>query len=404
MNNDGVHEQTEATELPNRLTTLWHRLIDPGPNYQDSDERRRVKLLSAFIIIIIPVIVLLRIASTFIVTDEPSFWQGPNLFRAFWSIALPLISYLLNRTGYFRVAVTIFILAFIAAPFAGVTANPESNNIASGTLMVLGVFLASIFFSNVYISILVAILIVGLTSVIPLIDLTRSFEDIIALLVVNIILSLMIIIYSHYRNDLEHHRLAEFKNMNLKLKNSYNATLEGWSRALELKDKQTDGHSRRVTELSMELSKELGLNEVDLLNIRNGALLHDIGKMGIPDEILNKPGPLTPEERVIIEMHPIYAFDLLKEIEYLQPAISIPYSHHENWDGTGYPQGLQGEQIPLFARIFAVVDHWDALNSDRPYRKAWVREKVIKYLKEQSGNIFDPRVVAVFLKDVINNR
>jgi len=187
------------------------------------------------------------------------------------------------------------------------------------------------------------------------------------------------------------------------LETAYETTLEGWAQALELRDKETEGHSRRVTDLSMDLARHLGLDEDEIKYIYYGALLHDIGKMGIPDEILNKPGPLTPEEREIVQQHPTFAYEMLKKIKYLQPAISIPYSHHENWDGNGYPQGLKGEEIPLQARIFTIVDNWDALNSDRPYRKAWPREKVVRYLQEQSGKIFDPHLVEVFLNKVVPN-
>ena len=189
--------------------------------------------------------------------------------------------------------------------------------------------------------------------------------------------------------------------MNLDLQRAYTDTLEGWAAALELGDKETQGHSRRVTQLSMELAWEMGFDENEILFICYGALLHDIGKIGIPDHILNKPGPLTPVERRIVEQHPILAYDIIKDIEYLQPALSIPYSHHEKWDGSGYPQGLKGEEIPLPARMFAVIDHWDALNSDRPYRDAWPRERVVQYIRENRGIIFDPKVVDVFLNTVV---
>ncbi len=182
---------------------------------------------------------------------------------------------------------------------------------------------------------------------------------------------------------------------------AYETTLEGWAQALELRDKETEGHSRRVTELSMTIGRNLGLDKEEIRYLCYGALLHDIGKMGIPDEILNKPGPLTSEEREIIKQHPGYAYDMLKNIEYLQSAISIPYSHHENWDGTGYPQGLQGEGIPLSARIFSIVDNWDALTSDRPYRKAWSRKKTTNYIREKSGKMFDPQIIDLFF-DYLN--
>ena len=150
--------------------------------------------------------------------------------------------------------------------------------------------------------------------------------------------------------------------------------------------------------MTLRLARALGMKEEELVHVRRGALLHDIGKMGVPDGILLKPGSLTPEEWEIMRRHPQYAYEMLSPIAYLRLALDIPYCHHEKWDGTGYPRGLKGEQIPLAARIFAVVDVWDALGSDRPYRPAWPPEKLYAYLKEEAGKHFDPRVVEVFLK------
>ncbi|MBI5828335.1 MAG: HD domain-containing protein [Chloroflexi bacterium] len=177
---------------------------------------------------------------------------------------------------------------------------------------------------------------------------------------------------------------------------AYDTTLAGWARALELRDEDTEGHTRRVTEMTLQLARAVGLKESELLHIRRGALLHDMGKMGVPDHILLKPGPLTDEEWIIMRQHPQSAYDMLAPIAYLRPALDIPYCHHEKWDGAGYPRGLKGEQIPFAARIFAVVDVWDALRSDRPYREAWPEEKVREYIREQAGKHFDPRVVEVF--------
>ncbi|MDQ7843680.1 MAG: GAF domain-containing protein [Armatimonadota bacterium] len=185
---------------------------------------------------------------------------------------------------------------------------------------------------------------------------------------------------------------------NLELTLAYDTTLEGWSRALDLRDRETEGHTQRVVELTLRLARAMGLREEELVHVRRGALLHDIGKMGIPDSILHKPGPLTEAEWEIMRRHPVYAYDLLSPIAYLRPALDIPYCHHEKWDGTGYPRGLQGEQIPLAARIFAVVDVLDALTSDRPYRRAWSRERALAYIREQAGAHFDPAVVNAFFR------
>jgi putative two-component system response regulator len=191
---------------------------------------------------------------------------------------------------------------------------------------------------------------------------------------------------------------AKLREANTQLLNAYEATIEGLSRALDLRDRETEGHSRRVTDLTVKLAEAMGMGEEELMHIRRGALLHDVGKIGIPDSILHKPSTLTEEEWVIMRKHPQFAYDMLHSIEYLRPALDIPYSHHEKWDGTGYPRGLKGEEIPLTARLFAVADVWDALTSDRPYRAAWNKEQALEYIREQSGKHFDPQVVELFFK------
>jgi len=192
----------------------------------------------------------------------------------------------------------------------------------------------------------------------------------------------------------------DLQRSNVDLTLAYDATIEGWARALELKDMETVGHSRRVVELTMKLARKMEISGEKLTHIRRGALLHDIGKMGVPDSIIQKPGKLTDEEWQIMRQHPVYAYDWLSPIQYLHSALDIPYCHHERWDGTGYPRGLEKEQIPLEARIFAIVDVWDALRSDRPYQKAWSKEKTLTHIKEESGKHFDPRVVDVFLEQL----
>jgi putative nucleotidyltransferase with HDIG domain len=190
---------------------------------------------------------------------------------------------------------------------------------------------------------------------------------------------------------------AGLQRSNVELRLAYDATIEGWSRMVDLRDKETEGHTQRVAEVTVELARRFDITNADLIHIRRGALLHDIGKIGVPDNILFKPGPLTDDEWVIMRKHPQYAYDILASISYLHKALDIPYGHHEKWDGTGYPRGLRGERIPMAARLFAVVDVWDALRSDRPYRKAWQEEKVMDYLREQAGKHFDPAVVNKFL-------
>lgn len=194
--------------------------------------------------------------------------------------------------------------------------------------------------------------------------------------------------------------LTERENLehaHIELQRAYDATLEGWANALELRDAETQGHSLRVTQQTLQLAGVMGISGDDLDHVRRGALLHDIGKMGIPDAILQKPGPLTDEEWVIMKRHPDYAYKLLSPIEYLRAALDIPYCHHEKWDGTGYPRGLKGDEIPLSARVFTVVDVYDALSTDRPYRPAFSTEKIAAYLTDSSGSHFDPRVLKAFL-------
>lgn len=191
---------------------------------------------------------------------------------------------------------------------------------------------------------------------------------------------------------------ADLQRSNLQLTLAYDATIEGWSKALDRRDRETAGHTQRVTDLTLRLARAFNMSDAELVHLRRGALLHDIGKLGIPDKILHKPGPLDDEEWLIMRKHPSFAYEMLSSIAYLRPALDIPSYHHEKWDGSGYPHGLKGEQIPLAARIFAVVDVWDALNSDRPYRPAWPEEKTLEYIRSQSGHHFDPQVVAAFFE------
>jgi len=190
---------------------------------------------------------------------------------------------------------------------------------------------------------------------------------------------------------------AQLQRAHTDLQEAYDKTIEGWVLALDLRDRETEGHTQRVTTMIVKLARKMGYTEEEITHIRRGALLHDMGKMGIPDEILQKPGPLTDDEWVIMRRHPEMAYQMLSQIKYLKDAITIPYYHHERWDGSGYPHKLKGEEIPLQARMFAVVDVWDALSSDRPYRKKMPHQEVVDYLINETGRLFDPQVIEIFI-------
>ncbi|PKO18905.1 hypothetical protein CVU37_05910 [candidate division BRC1 bacterium HGW-BRC1-1] len=189
----------------------------------------------------------------------------------------------------------------------------------------------------------------------------------------------------------------QLQRSNTELSVAYDSTLEGWALAIDMRDHETHGHSIRVADMTVRLARAVGVSDSDQVHIRRGALLHDIGKLGVPDSVLLKPGPLTDDEWIIMRKHPVLAHEMLSSIRFLRTALDIPHFHHEKWDGTGYPEGLAGTSIPLAARIFAVVDVWDALGSDRPYRKAWEREKIITHIQALAGTHFDPHVVDTFL-------
>lgn len=207
--------------------------------------------------------------------------------------------------------------------------------------------------------------------------------------------ALVWVILHNTDNNISHIRKAE-----MQLLETYDLTLAGWAKALEYRDNETEGHSRRVVALSSRLAREMGCEESEIEHITRGALIHDIGKMAIPDYILSKPGPLDREEKITMEKHTVFAREMLAPIAFLQPASDIAYCHHERWDGRGYPRGLKGKEIPKAARLFAVVDQWDALSTPRRYREAWPRERVIAYIRENSGKRFDPQVVEAFLRIV----
>jgi putative nucleotidyltransferase with HDIG domain len=195
--------------------------------------------------------------------------------------------------------------------------------------------------------------------------------------------------------------IVNLKSSKAELLEAYDKSLEGWAKALELRDKETEGHTRRVTDMTIALARELGIEGDQIENMRRGALLHDIGKVGVPDSILRKPGKLTDDEFEIIKKHPSFAFEMLSDISFLRSAIDIPYCHHEKWDGSGYPRGLRNTEIPIAARIFAVVDVWDAITSDRIYRKAMTKTEALKIIQDGKGNHFDPEITEIFINKIL---
>ncbi|MCX6068861.1 MAG: response regulator [Chloroflexi bacterium] len=200
---------------------------------------------------------------------------------------------------------------------------------------------------------------------------------------------------NRYRHLVEQRNQLEQAHRDLL--SSYTKTIEGWVHALDLRDKETEGHSQRVTQMTVEFARSLGVSQEKLEDIRIGALLHDVGKLGVPDAILLKPGKLTPEEWEVMHKHPEHAYKWLASIDFLLPALDIPYCHHEKWDGSGYPRGLSGEDIPLAARLFTIVDVWDACRSNRLYRAAMPESEVLEYLRAESGKHFDPSLVDTFI-------
>jgi putative nucleotidyltransferase with HDIG domain len=247
------------------------------------------------------------------------------------------------------------------------------------------------------ISAIIPLVFIGYLQTRGLIDVTvraDSASNLIPMLIFTVVSGLVVwVILTNMESNLLQIRTSEGE-----LQRSYEMTLYGWAKALEYRDKETEGHSRRVVDLSQKLARALNCSEEEIQNIRQGSILHDIGKMGVPDYILLKPGPLDANEWKIMHQHTQFGKAMLEGIRFLQPALGVVYSHHERWDGSGYPDGLKGEDIPLEARIFAVVDNWDALRSDRPYREAWPAEKVVDYMRQNAGTMFDPHIVEVFLK------
>jgi HD-GYP domain-containing protein (c-di-GMP phosphodiesterase class II) len=320
-----------------------------------------------------------------------------------------LMALYLNAKGYYYAAAVITsTLMFFAAVFdlfeqgslhddMGIVAIPVVVAVCGLFLGKRGIYL----FSTLSIISVVTIGYLEINKILkPSLLLTTDVGDVVTVVILVLSISILIwVIIDNAEKNLQ--RIKKHEN---ELRVSYELTLEGLAKALEFRDRETEGHSRRVVVLSVRLAERLGLIGDDLSEIRRGALLHDIGKLAIPDNILLKPGSLDDKEWYVMRQHPVYSMKILADIPFLQSCVCIPYCHHENWDGTGYPRGLKGVEIPLYARIFTVVDHWEALNSDRPYRKAWLWENVLNYIRENRGKIFDPQIIDIFLNMIGSER
>lgn len=386
-----VKEKTHNPIL-RKIVRFAHAITQPSKKITEPGEQRNARLLSLFLISLFGMFFLL-ITLYFIFI--PSYVLPlADLF----GFILMIVLYVLSRTRYTKIAAVLMIAMFPANSYSNILSGTTFNPAITLSFLIPSYILASIWFSITGIVIfgtLNAGMILALPYLAP--EIITEFSVVLGPLAVSVMVVVLLVISKNNRNQIENSRQAE-------LRQAYDTTLEGWARALELRDKETEGHSQRVTAMTLKLAKELGIHGQDLDHIRRGALLHDIGKMGIPDEILHKPGPLTTEEREIVKQHPKFAYDLLSPISFLRKALEIPYCHHEKWDGSGYPQKMKGDKIPISARIFAVVDVWDALLSDRPYRNAWPKEKVIKYLRENSGAHFDPHVLNTFFSMITSSK
>lgn len=368
---------------------IWQKLTRPASSIEDVTEYRRARLLSIFTLVMLVIFIGLEISYT-ISFEE---FQVPPADRI--GLFVLFLIFIISRSKYYSVGIIIVILMFPANTFSNILQGTTLNAANTINFLVISYVITSIFLSiqwTAIYSFLVVSMIWFLPSLAP--ETIPDQATIIAPFTINAMTAVLILVAMNYRDQVEETRQNE-------LKLTYDNTLAGWSQALEFRDKETKGHSQRVTSLTVQLAMMVGItDQTELQHIRRGALLHDIGKMAIPNSILLKKEKLTDQDWEEIRKHPGYAYEMLVKIPFLQPALEIPYCHHEKWDGSGYPKGLQAEEIPLSARIFSVVDVWDALRSDRPYREAWSDDKAMRYIQKQSGKYFDPQVVDIFMQIV----
>jgi HD-GYP domain-containing protein (c-di-GMP phosphodiesterase class II) len=357
------------------------------------EKNQRVRTLSAIIWIVLITSVALGLLNIQFRT-----WDSVIALFSLALICVPLLW--LNSRGQFSLSallLSIIVLMVINLNLFDGDGIRDSGILAYPIFIMVGVLFfgkrATVYFSLAAIASLIGIVTLEIHGYVhPTIGPAR-FDILLPIIVLLLVAPAFIwVVVGNMEKNLE-----RVKESEAELRANYDLTLGAWAKVLEYRDKETEGHSRRLVELSTRLAQALGLSTDEVTYLRRGALLHHIGKLAIPDEILLKPGALNDSERKMLEKHPVYAKQMLSQVSFLQPSIGVAYSHHERWDGLGYPEGLKGEEIPLPARIFTVVDQWDALTSDRPYRKAWTREKVITYLQDNAGKIYDPQIVNIFL-------
>jgi HD-GYP domain-containing protein (c-di-GMP phosphodiesterase class II) len=386
MTSESQNSSDAAPNMLAQVKNFFRRLTEPSARIFDLAQRRRAQLLSLILLCLFILFLSINIGYALTV---PGYRLPPADLIGYGVLAF---TYALSRSRYTQATVFLLLAMFVLNVFQNILTGTSVNIQVTLSFLIPSYVLASIFL-NPFWATVYGVGINGLVALLPILAPERfeGFSPLIGAVSVGMVVVVMCLIWTFNRNRIENdHRAA--------LVDAYNTTLEGWSNALEIRDKETIGHSRRVTELSLNLGQLCGLEGDELEWVRRGSLLHDIGKMFIPDSILMKNSELDDEEWKVMRTHPQIARDVLATVSYLKPALEIPVFHHEWWNGKGYPYGLQGDQIPLSARIFAVVDVWDALLSDRPYRHAWTREQVIKYIKDQSGKQFDPQIVDKFFE------
>ena len=361
-------------------------------------EQRRGQLLAGFLFLLCIPLAALIVNNVFYFVAAPSAQYGWFLVSDFLSLTVFIWLWRLNRKGNTRLVGHAVVLMVTL----GVSFLYSPDNPSNGLLMyVLPIFIASFVIEPKASFWVFEVSLATYTLAMYLVNRFLDYD------VTGMTALFVVAVITWAASDRLENAVTQIEilNTDLQARNqdlqaSYETTLEGWSHALDLRDKETEGHTLRVTELTLRIARAMGFSAEQLVHVRRGALLHDIGKMGVPDQILHKPGPLTEEEWRSMKRHPELAYELLSPIQYLAPALDIPHYHHEKWDGSGYPVGLKGEEIPLAARIFAVVDVYDALTSDRPYRASWSKEQALAYIRSEAGRHFDPAVVDIFLKEL----